>query len=74
MDFGTCITYDFVDKDSNYLGGAIAPGMRMRFKAMNAFTKNLPLIESIEDEPVKNGQSTKESMISGVLLGIIGRN
>ena len=44
IDAGTCITYDFIDKNKIYHGGSITPGIEMRLKAMNAFTANLPLI------------------------------
>jgi len=44
IDAGTCITYDFIDKNKIYHGGSITPGIEMRLKAMNAFTANLPLV------------------------------
>jgi type III pantothenate kinase len=44
IDAGTCITYDFIDKNKIYIGGSITPGVEMRLKAMNAFTANLPLV------------------------------
>lgn len=70
IDAGTCITYDFKNEKNEYLGGAISPGMQMRFKAMNTFTENLPLLEP--DREVKfMGNSTKSSMQAGVIFGII---
>ena len=70
VDFGTCITYDFVNKNNQYQGGAISPGLNMRFNAMNQFTRSLPLIEP-DDQPVELiGTSTKNSMLSGVVNGI----
>ena len=73
LDLGTCITYDFVDQDKNYFGGAISPGIKMRFKAMYNFTANLPLIDKdvIEFENLLIGNSTASSMEIGVLKGII---
>ena len=70
IDAGTCITYDLISKTGDYPGGAISPGITMRFKAMNAFTGKLPLIEA---EPFGSlvGKSTKESMLSGVMNGTI---
>jgi type III pantothenate kinase len=44
IDAGTCITYDFIDKNKKYQGGSITPGLEMRLKAMNAFTDKLPLV------------------------------
>ena len=42
---GTCITYEFVNKKAEYLGGAISPGISIRFKALHTFTGKLPLVE-----------------------------
>ena len=69
IDAGTCITFDFVDVNTTYLGGAISPGIKMRYKALHKFTANLPLIEALElDDFI--GKNTEESIISGVLNGI----
>lgn len=45
IDLGTCVTYDLVDEKGIYRGGAISPGLKMRAKAMHAFTANLPDID-----------------------------
>src|SRR5699024_1472268 len=45
IDAGTCITYDIITAESEYLGGAISLGLSMRFRALNNFTANLPLLE-----------------------------
>ena len=74
IDMGTCITYDLVDADDNFHGGIISPGMRMRFKAMNTFTKRLPLLEpdGIPDGiPDLIGKNTKHAMQSGVMNGLL---
>lgn len=70
IDAGTCITYDFINDKNQYLGGAIAPGIRMRYKALHTFTANLPLLETQE---VKNliGNSTSSSIHSGVVMGVL---
>lgn len=65
---GTCITYDFVNKKSGYMGGAISPGLTMRLKALHTFTGNLPLL-SIGSAEVLTGRNTEESILSGVLNG-----
>jgi type III pantothenate kinase len=70
IDMGTCITYDLVGLDDNFYGGIISPGVRMRFKAMNTFTKRLPLLEP-EPIPELIGKSTKHAMQSGVMNGIL---
>jgi type III pantothenate kinase len=70
IDAGTCITFDFVNSNNEYLGGAISPGIKMRFNSLNKFTANLPLLEKKE---ISNfiGASTSESINSGVVNGII---
>ncbi len=70
IDAGSCITYDFVSKSDGYLGGAISPGLRMRFKAMNNFTDKLPFISQIENNPNIIGENTEECLKSGVINGI----
>ncbi len=70
IDAGTCITYDFLDSQGVYYGGAISPGINMRFKALNTFTTNLPLIESIDSDKLI-GNSTKNAIVSGVVNGVI---
>ncbi len=70
IDSGSCITFDFVNSKREYLGGAISPGIEMRFKALNKYTANLPLLEK---EELKKfiGTSTKENINSGVINGVI---
>jgi type III pantothenate kinase len=69
IDAGTCITFDFIDHKASYLGGAISPGIHMRYKALNKFTANLPLITALQlDDFI--GKNTEESIISGVLNGV----
>ena len=52
IDAGTSLTYDFINGDNEYLGGAISPGLSMRFKALNKFTAKLPFIEFMEKNPL----------------------
>jgi len=70
IDAGTCITYDFIDSKGCYFGGAISPGLNMRYKALNLFTDKLPLLQP---EYASNliGNSTELSMHSGVTNGLI---
>lgn len=70
IDAGTCITYEFLTKEGIYLGGNIAPGLEMRFKAMHHFTSKLPLVKSGETENLI-GYSTQSAMQNGVQWGII---
>ncbi|MBU3009937.1 type III pantothenate kinase [Polaribacter vadi] len=70
IDAGTCITFDFVNKENEYLGGAISPGIQMRYKSLHQLTAKLPLLETnIPDNFI--GNSTKESINSGVVNGVI---
>ena len=69
IDAGTCITYDFLTKEGEYLGGGISPGIRMRLKAMHTFTGKLPLIEP-DDFDGLIGRSTRESLLSGTYNGV----
>ncbi len=69
IDMGTCITYDLVDRAGRFRGGAISPGLRMRFGAMHSFTQRLPLIEPESEAPLL-GKSTRQSMLSGVMNGM----
>ena len=70
IDAGTCIKYDFVESGQIFQGGLIAPGLRMRFKAMHHFTKKLPLIDEIAPWPNLIGKNTNQAMKSGVLNGM----
>lgn len=69
ISLGTCITYNFVNKSHEFLGGSISPGMQMRFKAMHEQTALLPLI-SASNEFTLLGYDTKTNLLSGVILGI----
>jgi type III pantothenate kinase len=69
IDAGTCITYDIIDEHATYLGGSISPGIDMRFKALHTFTAKLPLIHRRENIEL-TGNSTENSILSGVLIGI----
>ena len=70
IDAGSCITYDFINVNNQYLGGAISPGLNMRFKSLNKFTSNLPLVKFLS-ESAKIGKSTYESINVGVCRGVI---
>ena len=71
VDIGTCITYDFIDSKNIYHGGAISPGINMRYKSISEFTSNLPFLEFTDVNKII-GSSTDESIHIGVSTGIIG--
>ena len=70
VDAGSCITYDFKNNNNEYLGGGISPGISMRFKSLNTFTSNLPLID-FDSIYQLIGNNTKNSITSGVVNGTI---
>ncbi|NKI26076.1 type III pantothenate kinase [Arenibacter sp. 6A1] len=69
IDAGTCLTYDMVNDYGEYLGGAISPGVAMRYRAMHQQTSKLPLLEKGGFNDFI-GNSTESSMHSGVVNGI----
>jgi type III pantothenate kinase len=69
IDLGTCINYEWITADNVYQGGAISPGMAMRFKAMHEQTARLPLAEAQTEAPLI-GRSTLTCLQSGVMNGI----
>jgi type III pantothenate kinase len=71
IDAGTCIKYNLVNAQNEYLGGAISEGLQMRFKAIHTFTSRLPLLDIDEDFNKLVGTTSNESILSGVQLGAI---
>ncbi|MDP2237081.1 MAG: type III pantothenate kinase [Bacteroidales bacterium] len=69
IDMGTCITYDLLTKEGVYQGGAISPGIHMRFNAMHKFTNKLPLATPAA-EVLLTGKTTIASLQSGVMNGV----
>jgi len=67
---GTCITYDFINGGNEYLGGAISPGIRMRFQSLHTFTGKLPLV-SLKPKGKLIGRDTGSSVHSGVVYGVV---
>jgi type III pantothenate kinase len=70
IDAGTCLTYDFITKEGVYLGGAISPGLQMRFKSLEHFTGKLPLVQPKTSFSL-HGDSTETSINNGVMAGIV---
>ncbi len=70
IDAGTCITFDFINDKNEYLGGAISPGIKMRYKALHNQTANLPLLETKTPKQII-GNSTASSIHSGVMFGVL---
>jgi len=71
VDLGTGTTFDVVDKNGAYCGGAILPGLGISLRALHDFTAKIPLVQF---EPVHYaiGRTTEEAVRSGVYHGAIG--
>ncbi|RMH64074.1 MAG: type III pantothenate kinase [Calditrichaeota bacterium] len=70
LDFGTATTFDCVNKEGDYLGGVIAPGIETSIRALHHKAAKLPQVElSIPRHPV--GQTTTESIQVGIIRGAI---
>jgi type III pantothenate kinase len=67
---GTCLVFDFVNENKEYLGGSISPGIQMRFETLHEKTKNLPLLKITENHPGFLGSDTDSSINSGIINGI----
>ena len=69
IGMGSCITYNFINKYHEFIGGAISPGLEMRLKALNYYTAKLPLIKPDSNVPLI-GYDTNTNILSGVVLGM----
>ena len=70
IDAGTCVTYDFITDKNEYLGGAISPGIRLRYQTLHNLTANLPLLKTSQPENII-GNTTESAIHSGIVNGII---
>lgn len=70
ISLGTCATYNLVQKNKTFRGGAISPGLRMRLMAMHTFTDKLPEI-TMEGEVILLGYDTETCMRSGAVFGMV---
>jgi type III pantothenate kinase len=69
IGLGTAITYNFINKDREFLGGGISPGMEMRLKSLRDYTAKLPLVKADWNFPLI-GYDTRTNILSGVILGM----
>lgn len=68
VDFGTATSFDIVNKNGEFIGGIIAPGLKLQMKVLNKFTSKLPKIDVATADKVI-GNSTSEAILSGVIRG-----
>ncbi len=71
VDFGSATTFNAVDKDGVFLGGAIAPGIKTASESLSGAAAKLPLIELASPKGVL-GVDTKSCMQSGIIFGFAG--
>ena len=69
IGLGTCITYNFINKYHELVGGGISPGLEMRLKSLQYYTARLPLVAADSNVPLI-GYDTKTNILSGVVLGM----
>lgn len=71
IDFGTATTFDVIDKDGHYRGGAIAPGVNLSLDALHRVAAKLPRVSVGKPDSVI-GTNTVQAMRSGVYWGYTG--
>ena len=71
IDFGTAVTFDVVDRNGNFVGGVIAPGLAVMTDYLHEKTALLPTIK-IRDVRSPLGKSTEQAMLAGALYGYQG--
>lgn len=71
VDCGTAITYEIVDKNKFFYGGAISPGRKLLRKALNSYTAQLPEVPIIDEVKTIIGKDTVGAILSGTDLGIL---
>jgi len=68
VDVGTCIKFDLLNANGEYCGGSISPGIGLRYRSLNDYTANLPLLSPSNWQLV--GSTTEASLHSGVMGSI----
>ena len=71
VDLGTGTTFDTISKEGEYLGGAIAPGIRMAAEALYTHTAMLPRVELTRPQRAI-GTNTITAIQSGLVFGYVG--
>lgn len=71
VDFGTATTFDAISREGDYLGGAIAPGIRIAADALFQRTAKLTRVELVAP-PTAVGRNTVHAMQSGLVFGYVG--
>ncbi len=69
IGLGSAVTYNYINRFHQFIGGSISPGMEMRFKSLELFTAKLPLVKPHWNFPLV-GYDTKTNIQSGVMFGL----
>ena len=72
IDFGTAVTYDAINADGDYLGGAIAPGIEISLDALVSHTAMLRRVEAVAPDSII-GRNTINSIQSGLVWGFVAQ-
>lgn len=72
IDFGTATTFCVVNEKGEYLGGAIAPGIKISMEALFARAAKLPRVELVRPRSLI-GRNTVASMQAGIVYGFVGQ-
>ena len=68
VDFGTATSFDIINKQGEFIGGVLAPGLNLQMKVLNKFTSRLPKID-VATSTKAIGNNTSEAILSGVIRG-----
>jgi type III pantothenate kinase len=71
IDFGTAVTFDILSADQFYIGGVIAPGLRLMTDYLHERTALLPRVDLREPDSAI-GQSTEGAILAGAAIGYRG--
>lgn len=71
IDFGTATTFDVIDKQGDYCGGVISPGVNLSMEALHMAAAKLPRV-AIKKPDFVIGKGTVSAMQSGVYWGYVG--
>ena len=71
IDFGTAVTFDILSADKFYIGGVIAPGLRLMTDYLHERTALLPRVD-LREPTSAIGQSTEQAILAGAAIGYRG--
>ncbi|MDD5697012.1 MAG: type III pantothenate kinase [Victivallaceae bacterium] len=72
IDFGTAVTFELLDENRVFRGGAIVPGRKLLRNSLHDYTAQLPLAELEIPPPAGPGTTTVEQMCLGMDIGLVG--